>query len=295
MAKKILHYTFDLQAFAFPVVVQRHTVWMAEFADKVDDAKLHIHPYGFPVLVDGMALATWSGLRHELHRWSCSVSDVQGCLQLACPEPASNVKMGLSCLRYPAVLMLESLVSLGWKRASDCARHESAAIGFFEQSDIAKRKSYLRCVLALPTLFTRGLKLLYVRQPEGYYKAILLAEAPDSVVPNLGEMKYKKLLDGDDGGFDIKLGTAALEDVPRRVASHRASMVQASLGVAAVVADDESDASDCNVVGGSRPLDPAIPDASDASESDGQQANSSASSSSQEDEDGGLAVSLPPN
>ena len=294
-SKKILHYTFDLQSFTFPVVVQRHTVWMAEFADKVDDAKLHIHPYGFPVLVDGMALATWSGLRHELYRWSCSVSDVHGCLQLAYPEPASNVKMGLSCARYPAVLMLESLTSLGWKRASDCARHESAAVGCFEQSDIVKRKSYLRCLLALPTLFTRGLKLLYVRQPEGYYKAILLAEAPDSVVPNLGERKYKQLIEGDEGGFDIKLGTAALEDVPRRVASHRASLVKASLGVAAVVSDDDSDASDCNVVGGTSRIDPAISDGSDASLSDFGKKTSSASSSSQEDEDGGLAVSLRPN
>jgi hypothetical protein len=265
---------------------------MAEFADKVDDAKLHIHPYGFPVLVDGMALATWSGLRHELYRWNCSVSDVHGCLQLAYPEPASNVKMGLSCARYPAVLMLESLTSLGWKRASDCARHESAAVGCFEQSDIVKRKSYLRCLLALPTLFTRGLKLLYVRQPEGYYKAILLAEAPDSVEPNLGERKYKQLIEGDEGGFDIKLGTAALEDVPRRVASHRASLVKKSLGVAAVVSDDDSDASDCNVVGGTSRIDPAISDGSDASLSDFDKKTSSASSSSQEDEDGRLAVAL---
>ena len=204
-SNKVLAYQMDLQKFLMPIQVQFFHVWRgSELRPDVPANQLDIFTDGLPEVVDAFSLGPWAKLGNEMKVWQgLTSSDMQGCYDISRPRLAMQRDgWTAACHDYPAMLMIRDLSNAGWQLDPERrSPHREVDIErSFVWRGICQRKSYLRCLLSLPSLFNDGLVLLALHQHELYYKACLLLADKAAIRPGLLVKDYKALLKA--GGFD---------------------------------------------------------------------------------------------
>lgn len=223
---KVLVYSLDLGDCAVPLQLQYYAVRaMGAACDSGLPADLTVFPLGASEIVDGLRLARWDLFSKRLVEWdNVAHSEEHGCITLSAPVLA-NQKPSLDPLRdrtYPAFLMLSDLRKGGWVTSlanigdPHVADKDDKTISL---NGLVSRKSYLRCLMCLPSLLKDGLPMLHRRQNESYYRAVLALPDKKSIEPNLKVKDYCKQL--QDNGFSDKLaqglvetGVLSVEDLP---------------------------------------------------------------------------------
>ena len=121
-------------------------------------------PEGDAEVVDAFTLSTWWSMFETLRSWAyAGRSDVCACWALrdkSDPKAAFSSAAGAS---VPALISLQQLASQNWKVVDDVKEHVPGGPKELVLTGICKRKSYLRCLLALGRLFDRGLGRLLPR------------------------------------------------------------------------------------------------------------------------------------
>lgn len=185
-----------ISSFVFPALVQFFCKWVPGCRSTV---MWEIFAHGEPCVVDLCDMCGWSAWRHALRCWELGgTADVQGCITI---QNGAFVRWpGETALEsLPTLLRLERLRLAGWQAGR--GRGELHVLGkddrtFYGGMSLAKRPSYLSCLLSLPGLFVGGFAELYPDQDEAYYRAVLKLEGGwrAHVRPNLRVTDYKELV-----------------------------------------------------------------------------------------------------
>jgi len=197
---KVLPYALDLRGHRVPMLVVFFLVWRGqEFAAALPDS-LDISVSGAPEVIDVLDLAPWATLNSALHEWTTlAQSDLEGCYaisqkRLVWEKPGWNP---MTHRDYPCYLMLKQLAAMGWRPAPLGVHAHRPGDGDevkrFELRGIVARKSYLRCLLSLQSLWEQGLVVLHTLQKERYYQAALKLPNKALVVPGRLVRDYDQL------------------------------------------------------------------------------------------------------
>ena len=157
-----LPYAFDMAAKHFPMIIQRWRVNIAPFEGELQcQPSYSIVCEDAPELVDILREIPRDVLQKQLMRWDTSAaSDYRTHLSLCAPRRAMDRNWDIKTIEYPAIAMIWGLHVLGWTRGralKDGAHDVAEDVGTFCEVDCVTRKSYLRCLLMIQELRSRGL------------------------------------------------------------------------------------------------------------------------------------------
>ena len=139
-------------------------------------------------------------LRKTLHVWDAEVSDMEARTRLVRPrlaEPELGAD-GLLGATVPFLLVLEAVKRLGWresKAGDQCVVTTTAHAGVFSLSKLGQNvKPYFQRILALSSLFAKGLERFVHTAPASYYSLLLRSEHPNNVDVTLPADKHDEAL-----------------------------------------------------------------------------------------------------
>ena len=165
--------------------------------------------HGEPEEVDQLQLTSMDAWTTALIVWDTDIADVQGCLHLLNPRPATPT-MALTDSNCPTMTIMKALKDRGWTPVPHNVIHSTAgAPGCMSVTNSATRKEYYQCLLDLPALLAGGLPLLRSDQPISYYSCVLSGRNPP---PNLGDTVYKKWLRGMAPALEDRHASSQLDD-----------------------------------------------------------------------------------
>ena len=146
-----------------------------------------LFPSEAPTVCDLLDFAPFLAWRESLFEWSASnPSDVAGCFDFARRDPhvAAQALEDGDVATMPPLLVWEHLARGGWRSGREPSEpHDGVDVKTLCLRDgLVRTVPYARCVLALPSLLARGLVELPCRASAGYYRAILAATDPGSIL-----------------------------------------------------------------------------------------------------------------
>lgn len=208
-SSKVLPYSMDLRQFLMPIQVQVFNIWQgaALRPGEPPPERLDVFTEGTPTVMDAFAIGPWLDISQHMQVWGNlrASTTLDGAYTLSAPRLAHDrPDWGPQCRDYPAFLMMRALRRLGWRVEQDREAPHTPGQNAktFSIKGLLVRKSYLRCLLTIDTLFEKGLESLYCRQHELYYTAILRLEDKQSIQPGLLVRDYNALLEG--GGVKLE-------------------------------------------------------------------------------------------
>lgn len=174
----------------------------------IESAPQEVFVYHDPCMVD--ILEVCGGLEHRESWlvWEPCESDVQGCLAMTMPKRLAP-NMPLSSPSIPVVCLLDALCAQGFVKVSRKVWHTSDEEHVFDGRNIASKRKYLQCVLALPELLPK-VTSFPSGEPAAFYALLLHTKMVTAT--GLGEKAYKAML-ADAVGDGEELCALEMEQV----------------------------------------------------------------------------------
>lgn len=180
-----------------------------------DPPLLEVFAVGEVVHVDGLKLAEWRLLRHELKEWKAT-SERAGCTCLEDRQRAQPklTRLGLADPSVPIFLVIEELQRTGWRRSTP----ERIATPITEPTPSVwsfgkvRCRPYLQCVLFLPSLFEKGLKRLTHSAATSYYALLLRSDRPGEVPTRGKASAYHSMLLSAAAQSEMPLPATGMND-----------------------------------------------------------------------------------
>ena len=145
-----------------------------------------------------LKLGEWKMLRESLRQWTRDSSTVAGCFALVSPcraEPKLS-ELGLLDEKAPFLMILERVYVLGWKAATEqspCIPTTSPHAGMFALSKLTQRvKPYFQCLLLLPQLWEKGLRVFPHSVNAAFYTLLMKSPDPATVQCGLKATEYEE-------------------------------------------------------------------------------------------------------
>jgi hypothetical protein len=171
-----------------------------------------------PEVMDLYSIAPLSDLVSQAFRFTMSPGDRVGFIKASDAKPIWH-RWSMMQPRFPCYLLLKQLASEGWQRG-DISIHlkDKPDEKVYNPSTLAAKKSYLKCCLKLPSLYSKGLGQMLATQHDSFYRCLLASPTPALVLARGKVKDYEKLLaelpiNPDDTDIDVAALQRALFDV----------------------------------------------------------------------------------
>lgn len=229
---------------------------------RTDDQAMHnVFAVRDPCLLDILLLAGGRESRPHWWRWTPGLSDLDGCISLASPEPWAP-KLPLTSPCIPVLSLLDVLHDRGWASRDEMVNHQSPSWKAYDHRNIVSQRCYLQCLVSIDELlplvgpFPSG-------QPQAFYALMLKGKKP--VQPGQGAKAYFKAL-ALAGGDLVEAAALSSEDALARSThvSRAPPAIADDDGSESVFGDDGGADETLAMVPEPQPPQPAQPMADDA-------------------------------
>ena len=189
--KKTIHEAVPASC-ALPVYVQHHKLHDDHGQGSPDE--LRSTPSGAPVLVDGLKLMEWTVATRHLRHWRRQ-AQTQNLAEVCWTEPvlAADLYHDHTDINISAWHLMKKLAAAGWM-TQNVPEHRPDSSKHFLRDQVVKRKSYLRLLFELPTLWAGGVDRVATRQHELYYHCLRVLPNKTEVHPDQLVRDYVALL-----------------------------------------------------------------------------------------------------
>lgn len=158
-AKAVLVKTYDAaddssyQALS-SVAVQVYSKWGAVGQDTEAHSSHDVFFVEEPCTIDLVSLSGGLNCRQHWLQWEAGPSDVSGCICLTSPSPWRS-SVPLTSSNVPVLCLIDALQESGWSGRGEKVIHHQETYKAFDSRNIASKRAYLQCLLALPELLPK--------------------------------------------------------------------------------------------------------------------------------------------
>lgn len=117
---------------------------------------------------------------HQIHKWKCTPSDVDGCKCWHSPVVAEPVAGSIGSNVAPVLTLMDNLRSVGFREVNTLVTHEFDSVLQSDARHATSKPDYFVALLKRTDVSNRGHLSIRSDQPQVYYRLLVAADGPIS-------------------------------------------------------------------------------------------------------------------